>query len=72
MHIKMLETRRGTEDGFTIHQFIRDQEYDVAETLAHAFLAAGFAVPVKAKQKAKKDEAKKSSPRHGPKLVKNN
>ena len=72
MHIKMLETRRGTEDGFTVRQFIRDQEYDVSDSLAHAFFAAGFAVPMKAKPTIKKDAAKKPVRRHRPTLVKNN
>jgi hypothetical protein len=45
MLIKMLQTRRGTEDGFSIQQFFKDQEYDVRDNLACAFIAAGYAQP---------------------------
>ena len=72
MQIKMLETRRGTEDGFTIQQFIRDQEYDVTDSLAQVFLSAGFAISMKTEPKTKKNAAKKSPQRRVPKLVKNN
>ena len=42
--VKMLETRKGTEDGFTIRQFQRDEIYEIRENLARSFFAAGFAV----------------------------
>lgn len=44
MRILMLETRRGTEDGFSVRQFVRGREYEIADSLARAFLAAGWAV----------------------------
>jgi hypothetical protein len=43
MLITMLETRRGSEDGFTVRQFIRGQKYDVADALARRFLNCGWA-----------------------------
>lgn len=43
MMIKMLETRKGTEDGFTVRQFYEGQTYDVCKILAHTFIAAGYA-----------------------------
>jgi hypothetical protein len=47
MRIKMLKTRRGTEDGFSIQQFLEGKEYSVRDNLACAFIAAGHAVPVR-------------------------
>lgn len=44
MKIRMLETRRGTEDGFSVRQYFANEEYDVRPHLARAFLAAGWAV----------------------------
>ncbi len=46
MRIKMLETRCGTENGFTIRRYCGGSEYDVADSLARSFLAAGFAVAI--------------------------
>ena len=43
MHIFMLETRRGSEDGFVVRRFHKHHRYDVADTLARAFIAAGWA-----------------------------
>lgn len=43
MHILMLETRRGSEDGFVIRRFYRGAHYDVADTLARAFIREGWA-----------------------------
>ncbi len=55
--IKMLETRKGTEDGFTIKQFYEGEVYDVKENLARTFFAAGHAVKIKQrKPKRKKEE----------------
>lgn len=45
MRVRMLETRSGTEDGYTIRRYLADEEYDLADGLARAFLAAGFAMP---------------------------
>jgi hypothetical protein len=43
MRIKMLETRRGSEDGFTVRRFEEGEQYDVAEGLARQFLKDGWA-----------------------------
>ena len=45
MEIKMLETRRGTEDGFSVALYKKGSEYEVREHLARTFFAAGFAIP---------------------------
>lgn len=45
MLLTMLETRRGTEDGYTIRLYVRGETYNLGDTLAHAFLSAGFAIP---------------------------
>jgi hypothetical protein len=42
----MLATRRGCEDGFTVKKYYSNTEYEVRDNLAHAFLAAGFAVSI--------------------------
>lgn len=44
MRVQMLETRRGTEDGFTVRQYIAGKSYVMCEHLARAFLAAGYAI----------------------------
>lgn len=41
--IKMKQTRMGTEDGFAVRQFVNDRVYDVRESLARQFFAAGVA-----------------------------
>lgn len=46
MRIKMLETRRGTEDGIAVREYRRGEEYELGDMLARAFLAAGFAVRI--------------------------
>ena len=68
MKIKMLFTRRGTEDGFAIRQFKADEEYDVKKHLALAFMAAGFAVPVREDRESKKGKAKVQEKRSYPVL----
>lgn len=50
MLIKMLETRRGTRDGFKIENFEACKDYEIPDHLALAFIAAGFAVPVRRKK----------------------
>lgn len=47
MKIKMLQTRKGTEDGFIIKQFDKDKTYDVRENLGRDFIAQGWAVHIK-------------------------
>lgn len=39
----MLETRRGSEDGFVVRRFLRGHSYDLADTLARALIRAGYA-----------------------------
>ena len=41
--IKMLESRKGTEDGFTIRQFEAGKIYDIRENLARTMNANGWA-----------------------------
>lgn len=40
----MLETRRGSEDGFVVRCFEKEQLYDVSDTLARAFIRSGWAI----------------------------
>lgn len=44
MKIKMLQTRRGTEDGFKVRQFEKDGQYDVSDSLGRAFINGGWAI----------------------------
>lgn len=43
MRVRMLETRRGTEDGFVVRRFEQGIVYDLADCLARRFIAAGRA-----------------------------
>lgn len=52
--IKMLQTRQGCEDGFTVRQFVEGEIYEVRESLARSFFAAGWAEKVSAKVKKRK------------------
>jgi len=54
MLIRMLETRRGTEDGFTVKQYMAGEKYEVREHLALAFFAAGCATIVKVRKSISK------------------
>ena len=61
MKVLMLETRRGTEDGFTVNQYLQGEVYDLRDHLAFAFLAASHAVPLHQKKKpATKKRGKKN------------
>lgn len=44
MKILMLETRRGSEDGHIPRPFKAGEIYDIAHTLAAAFINVGWAV----------------------------
>lgn len=44
MLIRMLQTRRGTEDGFTVRQYFAGEVYEMREHLAWLFLKKGWAV----------------------------
>ncbi|MHC5537544.1 hypothetical protein ACYOEI_04855 [Singulisphaera rosea] len=44
MKITMLETRRGTEDGFTVRRFLKGDTYDVTHALAVTFIRQGWAL----------------------------
>jgi hypothetical protein len=46
MRIKMLETRRGSEDGFAVHQYHKGCIYDVADSLAVSFIVSDWALNV--------------------------
>jgi hypothetical protein len=46
MRIKMIETRRGSEDGFSIKLFEAGQEYDVRHTMGVDFIRKGWAKDV--------------------------
>lgn len=46
MKVKMLETRRGSEDGHVVRRFVKGETYDVAEMLAVRFLKNGWAYNV--------------------------
>lgn len=46
MRIRMLETRRGSEDGFCIRLYEKGKEYEVGNLLAYTFITSGFAVVV--------------------------
>ena len=43
MKVKMLQTKRGTEDGFTVQQYLEGSTYDLTDQLAKNFLATGVA-----------------------------
>lgn len=43
MQITMKETRRGSEDGFTVQRYEAGQSYDVAHTLACQLINNGWA-----------------------------
>jgi hypothetical protein len=45
MKIKMVETHRGSEDGFNSKRFEKNREYEVADALARQFVRNGWAVP---------------------------
>lgn len=46
MRVRMLETRRDTEDGFTLRLFEAGREYEPGDFLARRLIAAGRAVAV--------------------------
>ena len=43
MKITMLETRRGTEDGFLVRRYHEGETYEVTHALAVVFLRQGWA-----------------------------
>ena len=42
----MTETHRGSEDGFVVRCFYKGSHYDIADTLARAFINAGWAIQI--------------------------
>ena len=52
MKIKMLETRPGSENGYTVTDYVEGVEYTVGEALGRAFIDAGYAEAVGEKPKA--------------------
>lgn len=45
MQITMTETRRGSEDGFTVRRYMESLTYDVAQSMGAAFVNKGWARP---------------------------
>lgn len=43
MQVRMLETRRGTEDGYVVRRFDKGETYEMGAFLAHRFLVNGWA-----------------------------
>lgn len=43
MLIKMLETRRGCEDGHRVHRYVKGETYDMMDGLARTFMMNGWA-----------------------------
>ena len=54
----MLDTVTGSEDGFTMREYLAEQEYEVGAALAQTFLAGGQAVEVDAPAPARGKRAK--------------
>lgn len=46
MQVTMKETRRGSEDGFTVRCYEQGETYDIADGLARAFLRDGSATRI--------------------------
>ncbi len=44
MKIRMKETRRGSEDGFTVKRYHAGSIHDLADSLARSFIRNGWAV----------------------------
>lgn len=38
MHIIMLHTRYGSEDGFVVHRFLQNHQYEIADSLGAYFI----------------------------------
>jgi len=47
--VKMTQSRKGTEDGWVVKQFVKDKVYTVKESLARTFFANGWAVKLEDK-----------------------
>jgi len=43
MRIRMLDTRYGSEDGFVVHRYLQNKEYDVLDSMAQFFIRKGWA-----------------------------
>lgn len=43
MLVTMLQTRKGTEDGFKVEEYAEGESYDICSSLANAFIRSGFA-----------------------------
>lgn len=46
MKITMTQTRRGSEDGFTVKRFYEGETYEVGESMGRRFIRDGWAYPV--------------------------
>jgi hypothetical protein len=49
--IRMLQTKKGTEDGFIVKQYYAGQKYIVKDSLARYFFSLGYAEKLKSKQR---------------------
>lgn len=68
MKLKMLMTRKGCEDGFTVKEYKQGMIYDIRPSLARAFLAAGFAIRLDEYSRPRSRRLK----RHPPNFAKQN
>jgi len=46
MRVRMLQTRRGTEDGFVVRLYQAGRDYHITDYLAKRFIASGYAIAV--------------------------
>ena len=62
MKLIMLETKEGSPDGTVVNRYQKDQTYDVADSLAEAFVKEGWAKQVKEKALTKSTEGNGGNP----------
>ncbi len=63
MRVRMLETKRGASNGFTVRRYDQGEEYELSDSLALNFISQGVAKAVTiggADAPAKKTPAKKT------------
>lgn len=64
----MLRTEKGSENGVTVQEYVKDQTYDVGNDLAESFIAAGIAMS--ADDAAAVEEMSAPAPVHSAKKAK--
>jgi hypothetical protein len=47
--IKMLETRTGSPDGFTVRSYTKGEQYELPDELANVFVHEGWGKPIPAR-----------------------